>query len=466
MSPQLQRLYSAIPPQESRRFLQYLRSPYFNRRHDLIDYWLSITSQGLEKSPTREEWFSMVYPHQPYNDPKWRLLNSKMVAQLEAFLSTDDKNVAHDIRKRLRLHRILRNKGQQQRLSPTRRKINRALDQLPPGTEKSRIKYEVHRQIAEEKLSSRTLRRVDLEELRYDHERAFVLEALELGCQALAARTLDPGATDPGLLPLVVTYFVTPSRKRQDDLLAMYFYCYQMLREPMVTEHFEEFSLRIPRMKKLAASEARQLTLFAINYCIRRVNDGDPQAGEAALDLYTRGFSEGYLLDQQYISHIAFSNVVALALKARSIQRARNFVDRFAPLLSPRYRSSTEALNRARLAYEEGQLTEAMRYLQSVGDQEVITTLNIRILQMRVYFQLGEYRLLDAHLDALDIYLLRRKNSLDYHYQAYRRLIGFVRRLRRLNVLDKEKVKQFKARITSADTFPEKSWLLSVIDRP
>ncbi|MBN8204330.1 hypothetical protein, partial [Bacillus sp. NTK034] len=83
-----------------------------------------------------------------------------------------------------------------------------------------------------------------------------------------------------------------------------------------------------------------------------------------------------YLLDHDQLSRFTYSNVIALALKSNNPSRAQSFMERFSSLLPTEYAQSTEALNRARLAYHEKRLDEAMDWLQSAKDQDVLTTLN------------------------------------------------------------------------------------------
>lgn len=464
MPSQFLQLIETLSSREKKGFISYMESPYFN-----TNTRLSILAKAYVNLKTNESEASVFNPTRLGFNPSGtqrRLLTSELMQYLEAFLiqQSQSRNSAYaKARSQLTLQKLLREQRHLQRYAAANRRLNKAITQLPDGQLGARIKYEAGWESVQAKINQRSLQLSDLAELRKKHERAFTLEALRLACHAFATQTIDPGQLEPGLLPVLLEKLAASDTLIEDPATALYYYCYRMLENQENQQAFMAFKSLLPQLIDLDLKEARDLILMGINYCIRLVNTGDATAGGAALDLYTLGLEKGYLLDGGRFSRFTFNNVVALALKAGAAERAATFIDRFAALLEPEYRQSTTALNRARLAFASGDLTAAMEQLQTAKDQDVLTTLNLKILQMRVYSQLKENRLLDAHLDALDIYLRRRKDKLGYHYKAYRQLVSFARKFRRLNAFDKVAVSSFRNEVVHAKELPEREWLLSLV---
>jgi len=461
LSSQLYQLLTALSSRQRQRFLLFVQSPYYNQRSELSSLaQMLITS--LPKLPQKELAYRQLFPTRSYRDSHWRLLQSDLLQLLESFLGVAYQDAFTSTEQQLRLlitHRELR---QPKRYSAAQRRVERMVPTLPHGIRRARLDYEIASVHIDSLYSNRELSLDYINSLQGYLNRAYVLESIKLAAIGLSMRTITPNERQS--LITEVEELIIPDKLIDDIPLALHYYGFQLLTKPENAEAFSHFKRLQPHLRELATSEARDLLMIAVNYCIRRVNAGEDSAGEAALDLYAFGLENEFLLDNGRLPRITFSNVVALALKAGADERARDFIDRFTALLPAQYRQSTEALNRARLAYAGNQLSASMEYLRSARDQDVLTTLNIKILQMRVYHQLGEMRLLDAHLDALDIYLRRRKDSLDYHYKAYRELVSFVRKYRRLNHYDLARMELFKKEVLASKVLPERDWLIGILD--
>ncbi|MEM7572774.1 MAG: hypothetical protein AAF433_07730 [Bacteroidota bacterium] len=459
MADQLLNLLDTLTEAEKNHWLEFLQSPYFNKRVELMRLGLAF-ARGIEG---KEKLYEYVYSHQPYADNRWRLLKSDFLQLLEHFLSIYEPSRLDEGRRQLSLQSQLRKRQQDQRYAAAQRRIKRWRSDWPDGCQRAQLEYEIGWEDIQYKMSQRSMRVADFNRLNQQLERNYLLEALRLACHGLATQSLEPASLQLGVLPQLLASS-NLSRQLNDDLvLALYHACYMMLSAQQDSSAFARFQFVLPQVETLSKTEARDLILLGINYCIRQVNAGDQQAGNAALDLYQFGFDQGYLLEAGYLSRFTFNNVVALALKAGAIKRAAIFIETYAERLSPTYRQSTTALNQARLAYEKGELDLAMEQLQSAKDQDVLTTLNIRVLQLRVSQQLAHQRLFDAQLDALDIYLRRRKDTLGYHYKAYRKLTKYLHKYRRLNPYDSKATATFKQEVKSAEGLPEKNWLLKLL---
>ncbi|MEM9837038.1 MAG: hypothetical protein AAF828_11075 [Bacteroidota bacterium] len=462
MAHQVHQLIGSLEEAEQKEFMTFLASPWFNKREDVRQ--LAEYLMQRDKPVDKIKLYRRIYKKANYNDTRWRQLNSYLLSLLEAFFVEKDRKALPEGAYRLRLLKAVRNRRFPLRYAANLRRLKKEATTLPDGIERANFDFEAHWESAQADIEQRKLAVQKMEEVRNSHERAFVLRSLSLACHALASQTISAGQLDQRLLQEALLLRAQPEQLAADPILALYYYCFKMLEDPSNDTAFIAFQGVLPVLDRIPKQEARDLTLMAVNYCIRRVNLGKTEAGIAALDLYTRGLEREYLLDRGRVSRFTFSNIIAFALKAGALDRARNFLDRYGDLLDPTIQQSTLALNRARLAYAEGQWERSLEHLQSVSDQNVITTLNTKILQMRVYHLLAENRLLDAHLDAMDIYLRRRKDAHGYHYKVYRKLVSYMRKYRKLNHLDKTAVAKFRTALEAEERFPEQGWILSILN--
>ncbi|MEM8585350.1 MAG: hypothetical protein AAGF87_13810 [Bacteroidota bacterium] len=448
---------------EQKRLLDFLASPYFNKRLELVQLAKLMLARHSGKLKKEDLWAS-IFPDEVFEDVKLRLLKSDLLKLVEIFLTTEQAGELKDTRKLLQLKEKLRSKNLHKRYAAADRRLGKLNTKKGLGSEWAWLKYELQRESVRYKIGQRSTKRQDFISLHQQLENCYLIESLRMACQGLANQTIDPGQLEFESLRRALGAKDFSLKLEEDDVLAQYYYCYLMLSKPGNPVPFREFSAGLDRLKNWSKHEARDLVLLAVNSCIRRVNAGDPKAGNEALDLYQFGLDQHLLQDNGKLSRFTFNNIVALALKSENVERAGAFINTYSDQISPAYRQSTVALNLARLAYAKGLMNEAIDQLQSAKDQDVLTTLNIRVLQLRVYQQLAEQRLFDSSLDAFDIYLRRRKDSLDYHYKAYRKLVSYLRQFRRLNLHESEQLEHFKESIIREVGLPEKSWLLKLCD--
>ena len=63
----------------------------------------------------------------------------------------------------------------------------------------------------------------------------------------------------------------------------------------------------------------------------------------------------------------------------------------------------------ARLAYHEEDYSTAIDLLRDTDQKDLLINLYAKNLLLKIYYETGEYKLLDSFLDAFQIYLRRKK---------------------------------------------------------
>jgi hypothetical protein len=72
--------------------------------------------------------------------------------------------------------------------------------------------------------------------------------------------------------------------------------------------------------------EMRDLSYFAINYCIHQIRLGETAYTEDLMKLYEQGLSRGYLLEEGKLSPWTFKNMVKLGLGLQRFDWVETFV--------------------------------------------------------------------------------------------------------------------------------------------
>ncbi|MBL7809161.1 MAG: hypothetical protein JNN28_15175 [Saprospiraceae bacterium] len=242
--------------------------------------------------------------------------------------------------------------------------------------------------------------------------------------------------------------------------VSTWYYCLKMLESQESEPFFQLFKTEVFAHGLIfRAEEMRDLHLFAINYCIRQVNKGHVQFFHDIMDFYKDGLSKGHLLDKGELSHFTYYNIVAAALQTRDYAWAENFVQDYQNLLERRYRDSAYSFNLARLKFARKAYSEALELLQHSNYHEPLLNMAAKTMAIKIYYELDEYEVLDAHLEAFIKYI-RRKPGLGYHRQHYLQMARYTQKLIHLNWMNKTEVQALRERIAAESALAEKEWLL------
>ena len=128
------------------------------------------------------------------------------------------------------------------------------------------------------------------------------------------------------------------------------------------------------------------------------------------------------------------------------------------------YRESAFRFNMARLAYQEKDYEAAIDLLRDTDQKDLLINLYAKNLLLKIYYELGEFKLLDSFLDAFQIYL-RRKKDIASHKKNYWNMIYYTQKLMKVNPFNKEAINKLKIRIKEEDILLERKWLLEQLEK-
>jgi len=450
----------SLPPRKKSNFTKFLKSPYFNQREDLCLLYEELKfAIEKEKDLSKESLWQSLFPKKNYNGSQLRLLMSYLQKLFEQFIATE--NLLEDKAKiKLETTAWFRDKGEANTQEILLKEAFKLNDKSPfrdaefhyHSFQLQQEKYRISSEVKPDKYTDfqRVIDNLDL---------AFLGMKLRQSCLLLAHNRVYKWGFDPGFLEQVFDYL------EKKDLLkvpaiGIYYYCYRMLQNSEKESYFQAFKNELLVNGHLFKNEEVQgLYLLAINYGIRRVNDGHRQYFRDIMDFYQEGLAQEYLLQNGVLSRFTYANIVSVALQIDMSNWAEKFIEEWTPRLERRYRERMFSFNRAKIAYHTKDFESAIPLLQRANYHDLLLNLGARTLLLKIYYELDEFDLLQSHLDAFSSYL-RRKDGLGYHRTNYRNLIRYTNRLLSLNFLDKEAVQAFKENVNNEEILTEKGWLL------
>ena len=453
-------------PKEQLQLKDFANSPIFNKSQALIDL-LHYLLEALKKKqpPTKEAAFRHVFGTAAFNDHKVRLVMSDLLKLVEDFIVYRQSKKTQ-LSRSILLSTYYRKVDLEKHFDRTHRKAKQQLTLFPYRNQEyfslqNQLQWEQYEVVSSKK------RDIDmnLQELGQSFDIFYFSSRLRQACFLKAQQAFYDTPYDFSWIDQLIEH-IQQKEWLSIPAISLYYYAYQLYVDIESSENFEALKQQILEYSPLFPSEEiRDIYVLALNYCIRKVNAGQRAYLKESLDLYKAGLASGCFLENGVLSKFTFSNIVAMGLMVKDFEWVATFIQNYKNSLKKQDRQSTFCLNMARLEYTSNQnYTEALTYLQKVSDKDLLHTLNAKILQLRIYFEIAAYDLLESHLEAM-VNFIRRKSVMGYHKANFLHLIRYTKKLLKLNLYDKKAIAQLAAAIQTEEVLTEKTWLLEQIER-
>lgn len=445
---------------EKRAFSDYLRSPYFNRREDVNRLW-QLVQRSSDAFPPAAEGFAHVYPGEPFDAARWRHVQSFLTAQLEAFLA--QRAYEHlPLERDLLLAPVYREKQLEKPLHYLLQRAGERLAKLPRDHAFFQLQYRLEWERYAAVESHSRGRDNNLAAVSRALDLYYVGAKLRLACLMESHRAVFNVDYDTAYLPAALQW-LEENDGLQEPVIALYYHCYRALSggdEPAFRafrQHFESHGATLP------PDERRTFLLLAVNYCIRRLNEGNPRFVRETFDLYRLGLEAGVLLENGYLGRFAYKNIVALALRLDAFEWVEQFIRDYEPHIEEKYRAAYRDYNLARLYFARRDYRRAMPLLAQVDESDLLLNLDSRIMLLKMYYETGEWDALDALIASFRILLLRKKRVIGYHQTHYLNTLRYMGKLTRLNLNDKAAAAVFRQEVERNNAVLEREWLLAQV---
>ena len=449
-----------------RKMRQVVRSPFFNQRTDVIRLLDFLEEQILYHHliPDKEEAHRHVYKKKPYNAQEIRQLMSFLYKNVEQYLSLQEvfedsvqikTQLAAAYRKRSLDKAFLRTIKEAEHLQS--QQVFRNADFYQHSFLLQQEKY--HFTASQKRLSDQ-----NLQEISDNLDVFFIAQKLRQACLSLSHQAVYKKEYTIGLLDEILAY---AEQERLLDLaaIAVYYYAYKALSAPSEHTHFQIFKQKIYEEGHLFPhAEIKNLYLLAINYCIKQVNQGAMEYFAEGLDLYKQGLKTQILLENKQLSRFTFLNIVAMGLKVGDLEWVEQFIHQYHQHLNKAYQEGYYNFSLARLAYRQQDYQRALKHLGYQNFKDQLLVLAAKTIQLKIYYETDEIDLLEAHLEAMDMYV-RRKKILAYHQSNYQNIIRLTKKLLAVNRFDKEEVQSLQQAMLAEEILTEREWLLQQLER-
>lgn len=456
-------VFSSLEKSELSQVKKYLQSPFLNQREDL-PIFLEFLCRCEEIPPTSQEVWQAVCPGLSYSSPNFNRLCSRLLKQIESFLSltATPKPQSSPLK--------LTNAYRAKRLDQL---AGSALQNAKKRHQKAPIQdahWHLNHFLIAEKIYSlgissqqRTGQTTNLLEASEALDNWFIIEKLKLACSLLASQQLTNSETQLEFLEEI--FHKMEKRPQLPPTLSLYWHAFLLLTPPQQQDQFRAFRRELKAHAQLfAPDEQRSLFLIAINFCIRQINQGESEFLPIMYSFYQKGLEEKWLFDRGELSAWTFKNIVSSGLKMRDFEGVEGFLNTYQNRLPEAIRTSFYRYNLAELQLARGEYQEALRTLRFFHFKDALTDLRARLVQIKAGYELGDVQLVDYQISNLR-QLIQRRKELAYHRENYRNFARLVKRLINLPPGDWPARNRLQKAISKSPALVEQGWLLEQLKK-
>jgi hypothetical protein len=457
----LLKLLRTLSPEELRGLKKFVHTPFFNQRTEVAAL-LDLLEKSLKKNspaPEKRDAFLHLFGNAVYDDHRIRMAMSFLYQITGQFLTVSeflaDKQQYH-----IRLANIFRKRQLPDAFTGAWQEADKTQYDKPYRNadffeERYRMLLEKYRFEVE----TQSTEHLDFQELSDQLDSAFLARKLWQACFMHSHQTVRNSAYHFGLLDAAL-HHIEQAGISDNPAISLYYHCFKALAEPEEKTHFQQFKALLTQYGNLfPADELRDLFILAINFCIRQYNAGSSDYLAEQFELYKEGFSKDFFITNGVLSRYTYQNAATIGLVMRDFAWVERFVHDYRMTLREAHREGLFCFNLARLEYQRSNPGKALQLLQRAEYKDLLLNLAAKTLQMKIFYELEEYDLLESHLQAIGTFI-RRKKVMGYHRENYLNTVLFTRKLLETNPLDKSARAALHQEIEATRAVAEKEWLL------
>lgn len=464
-----------LSPKEVRRFKEFVSSPYFNKKPDLVPLLDLLTTHLNRKLhvPSETEYWNLLYPDTPPNLNRLRKLKSGLMELMVNFLTHQGvTQQGNGLAERIFLAELNRLGATKQFLTyyrDTNRKLNQV--KIPSETQlenQYHIELEHSRMI---QISESKTRSTQLNRLMDILERSHLLQKLRFAClllneQKVITQTSTPSHFDPQLI-----YTAVKDHPSELPLLPRLYYLQLscLLFPETQTDYTQLKSALLANWEALPDLDRIDLQTMIMNHCSRQFNLGIKAYGEQLFEWYEWIHEKEMEGKDNQLVPILAKNIITLAARLGKFEWAQQFLKEQGPNLNPATPTERKAYLEyfsGILAFHSGEIDSAAKkiYTSLPSLPNIFFALNARTLLLRCYYEQGNEIGMDSLCTSFRLFIRRNKLISSIHKVHFKSFILLLKRLIAVPPGDRVRLQKLQSDLHNHKNIACRNWLNTKIE--
>jgi len=397
------------------RFVEFSRSPYFNKHQEvgmLIDYLNRIYPEFNDQNCQREVIYKSLFPRQKHKQSHLALLFTYSIRLLDKFLIQEqfkENNAYHKVL-------LLRNLRQRKQYRYYERTMTNFENELETSKYKNSTYYNMQFLRASEAdayFTQRSKHEMDhsIQLKQNNLDNYYLAEKLRDTCEMIVRSKILEINYSTNLLESVIDEVqINLTYYEKIPSISVYFHIYQMIVKEGHTYYFEALPVLQKYGSYFPKEELQNMYNYLQNYCIQQINRGEHKFLKETFQLFKDQLDKELLMDEYgFLDQWHYKNIVTTAIRLKEMEWTKQFIDDFKERLNPDVVENAYTYNLATYFYSIKQLDQVMDLLVKVEYTDIQYNLGAKSLLLRTYYDLEENEALLSLTRSFKQYLSRNR---------------------------------------------------------
>lgn len=446
---------------EQNRCRKYIQSPYFNANEELgklFDILVNHINEKSEEEICKEKIWRILNRGIPYDDVRFRKYCSDLLKLIEGYLA---QNIYENkpYQKAVNLIEAIGEK-RLERLSNSTMRSARKISQNFPYRSSLYFLYQYQIERSYYELTDFDTFRSDktnIEAIDENLEIFYLSEKLKYQCEILTRQHVVSHEYQL-IPPKEILARINKSNCKEVPVIAIYYQIYLTLIDPEDTEHYFQLKKLLREyVNTFPINEAKDIYDAAINYCIRKNNQGSESFLQELFDIYKDSLENLYKQDELPPWH--FKNIVQCALRLGEYEWTEGFIIDYQYKLPEVFRKNAVTFNLAQLYFYQKKYEKVIPLLQTVEFEDFTYNLGSKSILLATYFETDEIEPLYSLMDSFRTFLNRHNDIPERRRKSYKNLIRFTKKLTKVLPGDRKTIEKIKEEIDQIKNIASIAWL-------
>ncbi len=441
----LVRILKKFSQEEITSLKQFMGTPYFVKRVSLRDFAFAILNE-YPKFDSRvldeEVLYKVLYPGQEFQSKTILRLMTEMIANVNEFLVLE--NFLKDKEDHgPRLMEELRKKNLGFELKSMATKI---ADKIESGKKDQQHFYQLMRFENELGIYYNQSKEHEgysqhLQNRANALDTFYISTKLRIVCEMFNRQNIFSVEYEISILDAILEYVERNIQKSENQSsVNIYYRILFTLTNPSDEEnYFKLIDLLDKAENDFSSEELKEMYTFAMNYCIKQLNNGRVEYESHLFRLYCKLIETGLIYENNYISQWDFKNIIATSLRLSEMEWTEDFINSNKDKITPAFKDVSYHFNLANLYYEKGEFVSAVKTLHQFDDalkkvsdpdfDDTFYNLDSRSMFIKIYYESKEDDTLRATIETFRSYLVRNKKISDSRRKNYLNLLKYTKKL-------------------------------------
>ena len=461
------KLYEVLKQLEEKdvkKLRKYIASPYFNKSKKLsklYQFLIQNIKNGVADFPDKQTVWELLFgAAEIYEDVRFRKLNSDLLKLVEGFLAQQiyDQNPIYQA---TYLIEAVRRKKVEKLYNTTMNTARRLSAQQPykPASYYYH-QYQIETNLYKlSELESKRSEKGNVEEIINNLDRFYLAEKLRYLCESQSRMLFFSHEYKLLFIDEIIEH-LKKHNYEQFPAVAVYFQVYLTQIEPEIEAHY--FKLRTlldSSSDKFSKEEVNVIYLYALNYCISKINRNIQIFLMEYFNLYEKMLEDNIVIVDGFLSQWTFKNIVTIASRLQKYDWTENFIQKYKKYLPEDARENAVSFNLAQVYFYQKKYDKVITMLSNVEYDDINYNLNSKTILVAVYYETEEIESLYSLLESFRVFLSRHKNISTDRRDLYANLIKFVRKITQLAPNDKKGLQKIKEEVERTPNIASAKWL-------